>query len=522
MRPDLSLLCLSWIVLSAACTGRGTGDSGAGVVDPGPPPDWLALGEVVPCPVALPGPAWQDEAAARGLGGLANPDGVHLNGGGAAIFDAEGDGDLDIVLAYPEAPPTLFRSEGGQFTAETLPGLSAGGGAVPWDMDGDGDLDLAVVGNMTNLVILRNDGGSFTDVTMQAMAPMNQGGLIRPAPADADGDGDIDLYMPQYQPSGTARGDFLLLNDGSGHLSPSPMPTATGAKSYDAVWLDADGDADLDIYITNDMGQQAGGNELYLSDGHGGFTRQTACDCAPMLAGMSVDAGDVDGDGSADIFLGNSDACSLYINDGAGSFYDAAVARGATQSQAEADPDMVWGAVLLDYDNDGDMDLYAAHGDLYSPDDPYSQRADVADALLSQQADGSFVDVAPELGLDSLESSRGVVSADLNADGVLDLLVTGIVSDPRLWISQGCTAEGWLEVEPGMIGARVAVTAGGRTHVAWSSATSSIFSGRATPVHLGLGAAQTVTALEIRYPDGRVLSTSVPFAARCQVTIVGD
>jgi hypothetical protein len=374
---------------------------------------------------------------------------------------------------------------------------------------------------------MRNDGGTFTNAS-SGLGDLPEDGVMGTSAADVDRDGDIDLYVPYWAPHGDVREDVLLLGDGNGTFTPGELPDARGAKTYQALFFDADGDGDPDLYATNDTGPETGGNVLFRNEG-GSLADGADCDCAPETSGMSADAGDIDGDGTVDLYLGNSDAANLYLNDGTGSFVDAAVALGADECDEYADPDMVWGAVLLDHDNDADTDIFAAHGDLWAPEDLASSRSDEEDSLLSQSPDGTFEDVAPDLGLDSADSGRSVVAADHNQDGVLDLLVTNIVSDPHLWMSDGCTAAGWLEVElvgtaseRHGVGARVEVEAEGKVQVGWATHASSAFAGKEPIVHFGLGEALSVDRLKVTWPSGVVQETTAGFTARRRVVVTEE
>jgi hypothetical protein len=314
--------------------------------------------------------------------------------------------------------------------------------------------------------------------------------------------------------------DRLLRNDGAGRMEEVPLPATEGARTFQAMWLDADGDMLPEVYGVNDMGPTMGGNVLFRNTGDGFASAVDDCFCANPVAGMSGDAGDVDGDGRIDIWVGNSDHCNLYRNDGAGAFVDVAAATGATPCEESGDLDMVWGSALLDHDNDGDLDIFAAHGDLWSAFDP-NPPMDLPDALLSQRDDGTFEDVAPALGLDALSSGRSVVADDHDGDGVLDVLVTVVTDWPHLWMSRGCTANGWLEVEvagvgenPHGVGARVEIEAGGRAQVRYLWPQAGLGAAHEPRAHFGLGEAQTVDRITVTLPTGETLSTSTPFPAR--------
>ena len=517
------------LLLLSACAGKAPADS----ADPAALPAWLELGPARSCADPAAGPSYVDVAEDWGLGGIHREDSPHAGGAGAAVADLDGDGDLDVALAYVTAPAQVFWREGDAYTpGPTLAsGESGASGFGMADLDGDGDLDLGVTGATTRVAWNENEGGAFTDVTAAVIGRLSdRPGYTAPVAADWDRDGDLDLALPVRMPDGTSRGDLLLDNNGDGTLSDitaAVMPTAPGALTFQGLFFDADGDLYPELYGINDQGSTRGGNAYLHNDGGAAFTSAGAdCGCAPVVGGMSGVAGDVNRDGAIDLFLGNSDACNLLLNDGAGSFYDAAAVAGVQEVDTEGDPDMVWGSMLLDHDNDGDLDILAVHGDLISPAEPRDP-LDLPDAMLSQQPDGTFVDMAPDLGLDAIDSGRSIVADDWNDDGLLDVLVTVINDWPHLYLSQSCTAAHYLEVDlvgAGLntqgIGARVEIEAGGQRYVASPTHSSGLNAARRATLHIGLGAADTIDALTVSWPDGTVSTTTVAFAADRRVTIV--
>ena len=496
-------------------------------------PDWLVLGEPSPCEAPADAPRYVDVAEEWGLGGIHSEDSPHAGGAGVAVADLDGDEDLDVALAYVTAPAQVFWRDGDAYTPG--PALASGeSGATGFglaDSDGDGDLDVGVTGATTRVAWNENQGdGRFVDVTPATLGELSPSyGYTAPIAADWDRDGDVDLALPVRMPGGRSRGDRLYDNDGAGvftDISAEALPETEGALTFQGLFFDANNDLYPELYAINDQGSVFGGNGFFQNEAGGRFTSGAdRCGCAPVVGGMSGTAGDVNRDGYLDLFLGNSDACNLMINDGAGRFYDGAAVAGVQEVVAEGDPDMVWGSMLFDHDNDGDLDILAVHGDLISEMEPREPLA-LADALLSQQPDGTFTDIAPDLGLDALDSGRSVVVDHWNDDGVLDILVTVINDWPHLYLSQTCTAGAWvalrLQGPPGNpfgLGARVEVEAGGQTFLAEATHGSGLNAARDSRVHIGLGEADTIEALRVFWPDGTVSETDFAFSARRAVTV---
>ena len=253
------------------------------------------------------GPWFVDVAAATGLGFVHDPAvGGEMfmpesMGAGCALFDYDGDGDLDAYLidgarrggpAGPSLRNRLFRRDAdGRFVDVTdgsgLGDTGYGMGVAVGDVDGDGDPDVYVT-NYGRDALYRNDGdGTFTDVTRAA-------GIDNPAWGtsavffDADGDGDLDLYVANYVaydpavvctdaagrpdycgPAGFAGvADLLYRNDGGGAFTDVSRAAGLGGvagKGLGVVSADFDGDGRADLYVAND----GEANRLWLNRGDG-------------------------------------------------------------------------------------------------------------------------------------------------------------------------------------------------------------------------------------------------------------
>ena len=337
-----------------------------------------------------------------------------IMGAGAALFDYDNDGDLDVFLVQGAAPPAerrmparrspdegrtsrLFRNDldrpGGRLrftdvTAQAGVGLVAQGmGAIVGDIDGDGDLDLYVTTFGDN-VLYRNDGnGRFTDVTATANAGDSRWSSSAVF-VDYDRDGDLDLFVGNYvdfTPAGNkpctepAGGrdycapqayrpvpDRLLRNRGNGTFE--DVTDAAGISRADGNALgvvagDYDGDGWPDLYVAND----ATPNQLWMNQRDGTFEDMgplsgTAFNAAGRPEGsMGIASGDYDGDGDEDLVVTNliGETFVLYENDGTGGFED----RRAVVGLAAATGMMTgFGADWFDADNDGRLDLFIANG----------------------------------------------------------------------------------------------------------------------------------------------------------------
>ena len=531
------------------------------------------------------GPArFVDVAAESGLtipvigGGAEKKHIVESTTGGVALFDQDGDGDLEIFFAngsrlggFPEGEEprsSLYRNDGGWRFAEAAGELGAahagwGMGVAAADWDGDGRVDLYLANYGAN-ALYRNEGERFREVA-GAAGVAHPGWGSAAAFGDYDGDGDLDFYLANYVdfdpgfvpedrdaycnwrgltdvfcgPNGLpgAR-DSYFRNEGpeSGWVFADAGDEA-GLREYEyyglgAVAGDYDDDGDLDLYVANDSTP----NVLYRNDG-GRFVDIAVAAGAAFekdgreQSGMGVAAGDPDGDGDLDLFVTNfsHDHNTYYENRGPAGFLDVSWKAGLGLSSLSY---LGWGAGFFDCDHDGDEDLFVANGHVFPAVDRggLGTRYRQPNQLYENTGAGRFIDVSPlsGSGFEVELSSRGSALGDLDGDGDLDIAVSNLDAAPTLLRNDGGGRGNWLILRlrdrgpnTHAVGARVTARAGKLRMVREVRAGGSYLSQDDTGLHFGLGPAPEVDLLRVRWPDGAVQELS-GVAANQVLTLVRD
>jgi tetratricopeptide (TPR) repeat protein len=315
----------------------------------------------------------------------------------------------------------------GRFTEMAAPlGIDKldGGRSSAWaDYDGDGDLDLAVLGH-PQLAYYRNDGDLFVEGTDAAGLRLPAGGIGLQT-ADYDNDGDADLYVTR---DGWFGGGSNYLFNNRGDATFRDVTTDAGVSdpgsSFCAAWSDVDQDGWLDIYVANGTGATGDStNVLYHNDGSGSFSNVAATAGVDSRSqSLSAAFGDLDEDGDADLYVCNfTEPNQLFRNDGDLTFADAtATARVGAE---EIDGFITF---LLDYNNDGRLDIFVANWSQYDvvlADRVAGKTTSPRDRpiLYHNDGDGAFTDVTGKAGLLRALGTMSGVPADVDNDGWVDL-----------------------------------------------------------------------------------------------------
>ncbi len=439
---------------------------------------------------------------------------------GQAWGDYDNDGDLDLYLTDPAAPNRLYENLGdGTFRLSPLSDQVAlpehrSTGALFADYDNDGWPDLYVLARGRN-TLFHNDGGrAFYDVTVLAGVGDDADGQSATW-GDFDNDGDLDLYVVNWscspdcgRPQSGDR-DRLYRNNGDGTFDDVThwLGSKTTGAGFAATFFDYDNDGDLDLYVVNDEFIVPTGNVLWRNDGPGCdgwcFTDVSAETGANVrLMGMGLAVGDYDNDGDLDLYFTNAGPMVLLQNltaQGEPRFVNVAPEAGVEHAEG-----IGWGAVFVDCDNDGWLDLYVAESDVKGDGLPFNP-------LYHNNGDGTFTLLPPtDAGASDAGRSTGVAYADYNADGWIDLVVGNFGRGYTLYRNTRHAANHWLRVRlvgtgpvnRDAVGAKVyATTPDGLRRMRVVHAGSSLGAGHELTLTFGLGAATTAD-LRIVWPDG--------------------
>jgi len=475
-----------------------------------------------------------------------------IMGGGVLIFDYDNDGWPDVFFvnggsfvdaaAAGRARHRLYHNDGGgtftHVSESSGVGISGFGmGACAADYDNDGWTDLYVTSLGPNRLYRNTGDGRFEEVTDHAgtASPAWSTGC---AFGDIDNDGDVDLYVANYVNFtaddnkdcgfGDVRsychpnvyrgvGDVLYRNEGDGTFTDVTRDAGVfglDGNGLGVVFGDYDQDGWTDIYVANDSVP----NFLFHNTGAGvfeevGFWAGVAVGItAKPLAGMGTDMGDVTGDGLPEIFVTNLDleTHTLYENLGAGLFDDVTLQSGVGEATL---PFVGFGAAFLDYDNDMDLDVVIANGDV---DDNVGRLSDTKtyeqpNLLLENDGTGKFREAGPSSGpaFTTAKPSRGLAVGDLDNDGDLDILISNVGESPDLLRNDGGNLGNALLVRTvgttsnsDGIGAVLRLSVGDSVLVREVRAGSSYLSQNDRRIHFGLGREERIDQLEIQWPSG--------------------
>jgi len=492
---------------------------------------------------------------------------LETTGCGVAFYDYDNDGWLDIFLvngtrlegfpAGQEPSNHLFKNNrDGTFTDVTLKaGLAHSGwgqGVCIGDYDNDGCEDLFITYFGKNVLYHNNGDGTFTDVSEKSgIAGSGKRWNTGCAFVDYDRDGKLDLFVANYidmdlatapvpesgpclykgimvacGPPGLNGGKNLLFhNNGDGTFADvsesAGILQANGTYGLGVLTADFDNDGWPDIFVADDSTASC----LYQNQKNGKFV-DIALDAGCALsadgkpqAGMGVSAGDYDLDGNLDIVKTNfaGDTPTLYHNLGSATFEDATFPAGLGMHTQY----LGWGCGFFDFDNDGWPDILICNGHVYPEVEQLRTEAGYAQRKLLYRnlRNGRFEDISLNAGpgISDPSPSRGCAFGDFDNDGDIDFVVNCANDFPQLVRCDSTLQNNWIKVRTiGTKSNRSGIGTRLRCVVQMPDTTKphqqidevrsggGYFSQNDLRVHFGVGKAQRIDILELRWPSGLV------------------
>jgi hypothetical protein len=508
-------------------------------------------------PPSAPSPGWfEDVTDASGLQFTHDPGltGTYFMpqsmGSGAAALDFDDDGLLDVLLlnfggANASTTNRLFRQTApGKFSDVSKGcGLDVPGqwhGVAVGDVNNDGRVDVVLTSFGGIHLFLNRGDGKFTDATADS-------GLVNPlwgmsaAFLDFDRDGWLDLFVANYldydskvdckSPEGVK--DFcgpnsfsgvaskLFRNRGNGTFEDVSLKSGIGTlrgPGLGVATADFDGDGWPDIFVAND-GQP---NRLWMNQRNGTFANEAVSRgiaynaMGRAYAGMGIATGDANGDGLTDLYVSHlgSEQNNLWRQGPRGQFRDF---TGPSKLASTKWRGTGFGTLMADFNRDGHLDIAVANGKVHRGGaardtalgfwETYAEK----NQLFVNDGTGAFDDASEEQGglCGYWNVARGLVAADFDRDGSVDLLVAPIGDKARLLRNTAAHAGNWLQVrafDPKLkrdaYGAEVRIRAGGREQVRIVNPAESYLSSGSPLAHFGLGAAGSIEWIRITWPDG--------------------
>ncbi len=476
---------------------------------------------------------------------------LESSGSGVTILDYNSDGFMDIYLlngtylegisdkegrVFMGTSNELYKNNGdGSFTEVAQQSgvddkhWSMSAGAM--DYDGDGDQDIYLLNYGPNVFYRNNGDGTFTDIAQELglVGPEKLNGFQKWSVGvtfwDIDQDQRTDMMvgnflafdpkynsptMPDMMPhpseyKGQASLFYRQKTDGTyEEITKSLGFYYPDSKCMGLTVYDYDHDGDLDLFQGND--HQA--NFMFRNDGNLNFKEVALAsgiavnDQGQVTGSMHGSIGDIDGDGLIDLLVTDLKYGALYRNRGNGLYED------ITRKSGVADYFIgkgEWAAILFDYDNDGDLDIFSANG---TAEELKLQLP----LLLENNGRGYFKNVGPEVSpyFKEKRSGRGAAVLDYDNDGDMDIMVSHIdlKATPVLLNNEG-NGNYWLGISlvgkygpASALGALVTIKTAGKIQVLINQPANTYLSYNDPRIHIGLGKYNQIDQLEITWPQG--------------------
>jgi hypothetical protein len=492
-------------------------------------------------------PHFIEETDAAGLQSRFEGQDEFMVGGGVAVFDCDGDGLLELYVTGGVNKAKFYRNQstrGGSLKLkEERSGLELTNatGAYPLDIDGDGNTDLVVL-RVGEVEVFRGLGQcKFERANTKWNIPANNDWHTAFSATWEKGNAMPTLAFGTYYdrsrpdfPWGTCTPAWLLRPDATGKQYAAPEPLKPSFCALSMLFSDWNRSGQASLRVANDREYYKGGQEqLWKLPPGAPASLYTEADGWKRLQiwGMGIASHDIDGDGYPEVFItsmadnkfqkleatvAGTDSTKPVEGITRPVYIDQAYKRGITAHRpyvgGDIHPSTAWHAQFADANNDGLSDLFIVKGNVSTM--PDFAILDPNDLLLGE-ANGHFTQVGQQAGVASFRRGRGGMLADLNGDGLLDMVVVNRLDKAQLWRNLGAgTADKpaamghWLQLRlqqaggnRDAIGAWVEVDLGGRIIREELTIGGGHASGQLGWMHFGLGEAKDVK-LRVQWPQG--------------------
>ncbi|MFV1448174.1 CRTAC1 family protein [Maribacter sp. HS] len=445
------------------------------------------------------------------------------------VFFGGGMSQEDAIYAYRNNEFVLISDEVGlPKKGNTTTSL----GVVSGDMDNNGFTDL-IIGREDGLRIYYNDGKKFTEKVVET--PMNK----KSSPAgitlgDIDKDGDLDIFLATYLKKELMEGqniferyDYgstseLLLNKGDNSFESITKSAGLDYihNTFQGVLVDIDNDSWLDLVVVHDTGEA----RTYKNNGDLTFTMKTNPLTGRFAYPMGLAVGDYNNDGLVDFMFSNVGTTAPDFM-ASGDIKDKSLYTDkwilfknegdfkftdAAEEAKIAGYEFSWGCTFADMNNDGLQDLMVAENYV---DFPFSKIFKLPGRLLIQKEDHTFVPTEKESGVENPLYGITALVSDFNTDGHLDLIWTNIDGPSNAYINKGNT-NNFVQVDlvdnAEAMGAKVTIVTPNTTLTDWLVTGEGLASDQTALLHFGLGTAQSIEKIMVNYSNGKVDEIKAP------------
>ncbi|WP_431157505.1 FG-GAP-like repeat-containing protein [Winogradskyella poriferorum] len=442
--------------------------------------------------------AFNNEAQELGIEVLC---GNTLFGNGISFFDYDNDGWDDISIATANGDPIrFFKNINGNYIEQSLniPNNNWKNKQINWvDIDNDGDNDLFVTSDNQINRLFENSGNMvMTDITSSS-GMLNEVLITYGASwGDYNNDGYLDVFLsnrdtliPNVLYKNNGNNTFTIVNNEVGLIN-------TGTLSFCSAFIDYNKDGYQDIYVANDKVQYP--NTMYKNNGDGTFTEVGALTGTDItIDAMSVTVEDFDSDGWTDIYVTNDVVGNVFLkNNGDGTFSNIATSTNTTMNS------VAWGAVFLDAENDGDLDLYV------SAEHDGSVTGYLSSAFYNNEGDQFDLDntAVPDDYAISYSNAIG----DVDNDGLAEVIVNNINhNNIFLWKNNTSSIANWLKVKlegtisnRNGIGSLIEISVDGEKQFRYTCLGEGYLSQNSASEIFGLGEASVIDYVKVNWLSG--------------------